>query len=85
MTKAIAAITTLLLLGLFLAGQLAIWHLYVTIFINGGFSRFGAIAYRASIKMLVRPEQYVRANSMDTAMGLCFQHCRTAPRGAALP
>ncbi|MEO0375160.1 MAG: MFS transporter [Cyanobacteria bacterium P01_A01_bin.17] len=69
LSKLVAALCTLALLGLYLAGQLAIWHLYVTILINGGFSRFGSIAYRASIKMLVRPDQYVRANSMDTAMG----------------
>ncbi|MEM6452132.1 MAG: MFS transporter [Cyanobacteria bacterium P01_D01_bin.105] len=68
LSKFVAALSTLSLLGLSLAGHLAIWHLYVTIFINGGFSRFGSIAYRASIKMLVRPDQYVRANSMDTAM-----------------
>lgn len=69
LSKLVAALCTLALLGLYLAGQLAIWHLYVTILINGGFSRFGSISYRASIKMLVRPDQYVRANSMDTAMG----------------
>ena len=68
LSEAIAATTTLMLLGLYLTGQLAIWQLYVVFCINGGFEKFWQLAYRASLTLLIRPENYTRANSMNTAI-----------------
>ena len=66
LSEVIAATTTLTLLALFLTRQLAIWHLYVAFGINGGFEKFWQLAYRASLTLLVRQENYTRANSMNT-------------------
>ncbi|MEM8830549.1 MAG: MFS transporter [Cyanobacteria bacterium P01_G01_bin.19] len=59
-------ISTLVLLGLYLTGNLAIWHLYVAASINGGLEKFGQLAYQASLSLLVRPQNYTRANSMTS-------------------
>ncbi|MEM1310064.1 MAG: MFS transporter [Cyanobacteria bacterium P01_H01_bin.153] len=67
--ETVAATTTLVLVSLYLTGQLAIWHLYVAFCLNGGFEKFWEISYRASLTMLVKPNQYIRANSMNAAIG----------------
>jgi DHA3 family macrolide efflux protein-like MFS transporter len=59
-----AALTTALVLGLYLTGNLQIWHLYVTALITGLFQGFQWPAYSASISLMLPKEQYARANGM---------------------
>ncbi|MEO1341525.1 MAG: MFS transporter [Cyanobacteria bacterium J06635_13] len=67
---AIAAISTLTILILHRSGNLAIWHLYLATSINGGFGQIQQLAYSTSITLLVSPQNYTRANSMNSAV-----HC----------
>lgn len=64
----IAAISTLAILILHLSGSLAIWHLYLAASINGGFGQIQQLAYSTSITLLVSPQNYTRANSMNSAV-----------------
>ncbi|MEM6520136.1 MAG: MFS transporter [Cyanobacteria bacterium P01_C01_bin.70] len=68
-SEVIEVISTLVLLGLYVTGHLAIWHLYAAALVNGGFEKFGQLAYRTSITLLVEPPHYTRANSMNAAIG----------------
>lgn len=68
LSEAAVVASTLMLLMLYLRGQLAIWHLYLAVSINGGFEKFGQLAYRASISLLVDNQNYTRANSMNAAI-----------------
>ena len=63
---AIAAISTCGILILHLSGSLAIWHLYLAASVNGGFSQIQRLAYSTSITLLVSPQNYTRANSMNS-------------------
>ena len=65
---AIAAISTLAILFLHLSGNLAIWHLYVAASIKGGFGQIQQLAYSTSITLLVPPQNYTRANSMNSVV-----------------
>jgi MFS transporter, DHA3 family, macrolide efflux protein len=65
---AIAAISTLFILLLHLSGNLAIWHLYLAASINGGFGQIQQLAYSTSITLLVSPQNYTRANSMNSVV-----------------
>ena len=65
---AIAAVSTLVILILHLSGNLAIWHLYLAASINGGFGQIQKLAYSTSITLLVAPENYTRANSMNSVV-----------------
>ncbi|MEM6591561.1 MAG: MFS transporter [Cyanobacteria bacterium P01_C01_bin.73] len=69
LSEAVAAITALLMLLLYLSGHLAIWHLYTALLAKGGFDQFSGLAYRASIGLMVAPANYVRALSMTRAIG----------------
>ncbi|MEM7061668.1 MAG: MFS transporter [Cyanobacteria bacterium P01_B01_bin.77] len=82
LSESVAATTTIALLGLLLTNQLVIWHLYVAFCINGGFQKFWQLAYRASLTLLVNPENYTRANSMNTAIG--YTSAITAPALAGM-
>ncbi|MEO0408087.1 MAG: MFS transporter, partial [Cyanobacteria bacterium P01_A01_bin.135] len=59
----------LLVLMLYLSGQLAIWHLYAVALARGGFDQFASLASRASIGLIVAPSDYFRALSMTRATG----------------
>ena len=65
---AIAALSTLAILILHLSGNLAIWHLYIAVSVNGGFGQIQQLAYSTSITLLVAPHNYTRANSMNSAV-----------------
>ena len=65
---AIAAASTLGILILHLSGNLEIWHLYLAASINGGFGQIQELAYSTSITLLVTPQNYTRANSMNSAV-----------------
>jgi MFS family permease len=85
LSEVVTAISTLVLLGLYLSGQLAIWHLYVAFCINGGFEKFWQLSYRASLTLLVKPEDYTRANSMNTAIGYTSSIVAPALAGVLYP
>ncbi|MEL6762759.1 MAG: MFS transporter, partial [Cyanobacteria bacterium J06607_6] len=85
LSEAVTATTTLALLGLHLTGQLVIWHLYVAFCLNGGFEKFSQLAYRASLTLLVEPQHYVRANSMNTAIGYASSIVAPAIAGILYP
>ncbi|MGF1480069.1 MAG: MFS transporter [Cyanophyceae cyanobacterium] len=63
-----AASSTLAILILHLLGRLAIWHLYLAAAINGGFGQIQQLAYSTSITLLVSPQNYTRANSINSAV-----------------
>ena len=65
---ALAASSTLGILILYLSGNLAIWHLYLAASINGGFGQIQQLAYSTSITLLVSPQNYTRANSMNSVV-----------------
>jgi DHA3 family macrolide efflux protein-like MFS transporter len=63
-SDATAGLATLVVLGLYLAGLLQIWHLYVIGFLAGTFQAFQYPAYAAAITMMVPKEHYARAGGM---------------------
>ncbi|WP_348257102.1 MFS transporter [Leptolyngbya sp. PL-A3] len=65
---AIAALSTLAIGLLYLTGHLHIWHLYLFTAINGGFGQIQQLAYSTSIALMVPPQHYTRANSMNSAV-----------------
>ena len=65
---AIAALSTIAILILHLSGNLAIGHLYLAASINGGFGQIQQLAYSTSITLLVSPQNYTRANSMNSVV-----------------
>ncbi len=64
-----AAVTSLVILLLYLSGVLQIWHLYITSFILGVFQNFQWPAYSATITVMLPKEQYARANGMMEMAG----------------
>ncbi|HEY9860794.1 MAG TPA: MFS transporter, partial [Candidatus Obscuribacterales bacterium] len=61
-----AGISTVVLLGLLLTNQLAIWHLYVAGAVNGLFGYFQDLAYSTSMSQIVPKQHYARATAMDS-------------------
>lgn len=59
-----SGMATLGILGLYLSGQLQIWHLYVANVIIGLFQSFQWPAYSAAISVMLPKEHYGRANGM---------------------
>lgn len=64
-SDAVAGLSTLIILLLYLTNNLQIWHIYVTSTINGAFSSIQWLAYSASVSLLVPKEQYGRVSSLD--------------------
>jgi len=64
-----AAISTAILLYLFLTGKAKIWHLYATGALSGAFGVFQYPAYSAVVTTMVPKEQFARANSMRAVVG----------------
>ncbi|HEY9667209.1 MAG TPA: MFS transporter [Coleofasciculaceae cyanobacterium] len=64
-SDAVAGLSTLIILLLYLTNNLQIWHIYVTSTINGAFSSIQWLAYSASVSLLVPKEQYGRVGSLD--------------------
>jgi MFS transporter, DHA3 family, macrolide efflux protein len=58
-----AGLTTLLLLCLFAAGRLELWHLYLAQGIAGAFEAFQEPAFSASVSLLVPRHTYTRSNA----------------------
>jgi len=61
---AAAGFSTIAILLLFLTNQLQIWHIYVTVAINGLFGYVQLLAFSASMSMLVPKQHYARATAM---------------------
>lgn len=61
----IASLPTLVIMLLYFTDQMAIWHLYVALFINGVANAFILPAFDASIRMLVPQEQLGRASGLS--------------------
>lgn len=59
-----AGITTIMLLLLYITGNLQIWHLYVMGALAGAFESFQFPAFSAAMTMMLNKEQYGRANGM---------------------
>ena len=59
-----AGVMTGLMLLLYTAGGLEIWHLYLLEALTGAFEAFQVPAYHASISVLVPKQQYARANGL---------------------
>ena len=64
LSDATAGLATIVVLGLYLAGHLQIWHLYVIGFLAGTFQAFQYPAYAAAVTMMVPKEHYARASGM---------------------
>ncbi|MDF1513849.1 MAG: MFS transporter [Anaerolineae bacterium] len=64
-----AALTTLILLILYVTGHLQVWHLYFTAFISGTFQGFQWPAYSAAISTMLDKKDYARAGGMLEMVG----------------
>lgn len=63
---AVAALSTIAILLLYLTDNLQIWHLYLTSAANGSFGQIQQLAYSTSMAMIVPPQHYTRASSMGS-------------------
>jgi DHA3 family macrolide efflux protein-like MFS transporter len=63
-TDLTAGIATLITAGLFLAGNLSIWHIYLLTAINASASAIQAPAFGAAVTQLVPKAQFGRANGL---------------------
>ena len=77
-----AAVSTLVVLVLFVSGQLQIWHLYITGAFTGLFQAFQFPAYSAAITLMVSKDQYGRTSGLLSTAE--FLSMIVAPIGAAL-
>lgn len=59
-----SGVVTLLILALYSADLLQVWHLYITAAVSGVFQTFQWPAYSAAISTMLPKEQYARANGM---------------------
>ncbi len=59
-----AGLATVAVLLLYTSGQLQIWHLYAAALFAGAFETFQFPAYSAAMSVMLRKEQYARANGM---------------------
>jgi DHA3 family macrolide efflux protein-like MFS transporter len=62
-----AGLPTVVVLMLYVSGNLQIWHLYVTGAFSGTFQAFHFPAYSAAVTMMLPKKQYGRANGMLAA------------------
>lgn len=63
-----AALSTVVLLGLYFADRLQVWHFYIAGALNGGFGQVQQLAYTASISQMVPSEKYARASAMGSLL-----------------
>lgn len=60
----LSGVVTAVLLSLYLAGRLEIWHLYLAEALTGAFEAFQVPAYYASVSLLVPRDQINRTNGL---------------------
>jgi MFS family permease len=68
-SDSLAGLCSLVILLLYTANQLEVWHLYVTAAILGCVGTFQSLAFSAGLTLLVPKAQYTRANSMMSLAG----------------
>jgi len=61
-----AGFSTIAILLLFVTNNLAIWHLYITAAVNGLFGFLQALAYSASLSLIVAKQHYARATALNS-------------------
>jgi len=81
----ITALSTLVLGILFWAEALEIWHIYLTAMVNSGFRLLQGLSYSSSVAMLVPPNQYPRATSMNSTFHYGSSIMAPALAGALYP
>ncbi|BAU12330.1 hypothetical protein LEP3755_28590 [Leptolyngbya sp. NIES-3755] len=64
----ITALSSLVLLLLYLTHNLQIWHLYLATAIASIFSQLQELSYSASISLLIPEQHYTRASSLGSAL-----------------
>ena len=82
---AMTAAATLTVGGLYLTGNLAIWHLYLVAMVAGGFSQMQILAYQASLSLIVPKQHYTRAGSMGAMVHYGSQIVGPALAGILYP
>ncbi|MEM6252532.1 MAG: MFS transporter [Cyanobacteria bacterium P01_D01_bin.156] len=80
-----AALATAVVGGLWLTGNLQIWHLCLVMAIHGCFSQLQQLAYSASIALMVPKAQYTRAGSLNAAVGFVAAILSPALAGSLYP
>jgi uncharacterized repeat protein (TIGR01451 family) len=76
--------TTVVLLALYSAGYLEVWHLFLLNAINGAFQAFQWPAFSAAISVMVPKEQYGRANGLMELAGSASQIVAPVLAGALI-
>ncbi|MGB6298759.1 MAG: MFS transporter [Rivularia sp. (in: cyanobacteria)] len=61
-----AGFSTIAILILFLTNNLQIWHLYLSAAVNGLFGYLQALAYSASLSLIVPKQHYSRVTALDS-------------------
>ena len=69
LSDTVAALSSALLLGLLLIGQLEVWHIYLATLLNSVANVFQGPAYGASISLIVPKERLSRANGLVQLSG----------------
>ena len=62
----IAGISTIAILILYLTSNLQIWHLYLSAAVNGLFGYLQALAYSASLSLIVPKQHYSRVTALNS-------------------
>lgn len=75
-----AGLPTVVVLMLYVSGNLQIWHLYVTGAFSGTFQAFHFPAYSAAVTMLLPKKQYGRPKWLQTSKAECSRHACSLPR-----
>lgn len=81
----VAGLSTIAILLLHLGGNLQIWHIYLSVAINGLFSQIQILAYGVSIGMLVSKRHYTRAVSMGSILSYGSEIVGPALAGVLYP
>jgi len=81
----VAGLSTVIILLLYLGGNLELWHLYLTGGLNGAFSRLQKLVYTASITMLIPQQDYTRASGMSSVLHYASVIIAPAIAGALYP
>jgi MFS family permease len=80
-----SGLLTAFVLGMYLSGQLAVWHMYVLEALTSICDAFQYPAYGASVSLLLDKQQYARANGMRSLAYNGTQIAAPVLGGALLP
>ena len=69
LTDLVAGATTIVMLVLLLAGTLSVWQVYALNFVNGAFNSLQWPAFSAALTMMIKKEDYARANGLVSIGG----------------